>query len=235
MKRAGALIFLTLGVCIVGAVEALRISPLGPYVIGQLTLCAALAVILTSKNELKSWLRWDGAAALRCLGTLALISAAYVVATTLIDQFILNIPRAQWDFFEFYKPIYAEAVLKFGPFGAVALYGVMLWVAAPIGEELFFRGFLYARLRPMGRGIAFFIPSLLFGLRHSFQLTYFWPNYPIWLGINYCVFAFFLGWVLTRTYEKTGSLTSCMAAHLGINLILGPLGLLYFSGLIGHI
>jgi uncharacterized protein len=99
---------------------------------------------------------------------------------------------------------------------------VFVCVAAPVAEELFFRGFLFGVLRRMrcsvggrelGPWIAAVFVGLLFGLAHFDSAQ---PQFLIPLG--------FLGFVLCIMRWKTGSLYPCMALHsinncvaLGVN------------------
>ena len=87
----------------------------------------------------------------------------------------------------------------------------MIW--AGYGEELFYRGYLHARLRAaMGRAMATLISSLLFGVRHATQLVILWPEYP-WEAAG--------AWVLVSTiagagfawlYDRSGSLAPPVVA-----------------------
>lgn len=79
-------------------------------------------------------------------------------------------------------------------------------IAAPIFEELFFRGFMMNGLRRKGYGImsTAFITSGLFAVMHF--------NVP--QGVN----AFFLGLGLAYVYEKTNDLRLPIALHLINNL-----------------
>jgi membrane protease YdiL (CAAX protease family) len=99
---------------------------------------------------------------------------------------------------------------------------VFVCAVAPMCEEFFFRGFLFAVLRQMrvrafgqewGTLIAAIIVALLFGLAHSGSAK---PEYLIPLGL--------LGFVLCLVRWYTGSLYPCMAIHainnavaLGVN------------------
>ena len=78
---------------------------------------------------------------------------------------------------------------------------LLVTVAGPAAEELFFRGLLYGWLRTkigVGRGLLF--SAVLFALLHTDPVAFF----PI-LGLG-----ILFGWV----YEKTGSLTAPVSIHL---------------------
>jgi membrane protease YdiL (CAAX protease family) len=105
-----------------------------------------------------------------------------------------------------------------------ALIGATVFVCAiaPMAEEFFFRGFLFAVLRRMrvvvggrdiGVWIAALITGMLFGLAHLGSAS---PKFLVPLG--------FLGFVLCMIRWRTGSLYPCMALHslnnclaLGVN------------------
>jgi len=79
-------------------------------------------------------------------------------------------------------------------------------VAAPIFEELAFRGVLFAALRSrMGFAPAALVSSIVFGLQHPYDLA----------GV---LVVTWIGFVLAWLYERTGSLIACMVAHAVYNL-----------------
>jgi membrane protease YdiL (CAAX protease family) len=95
-----------------------------------------------------------------------------------------------------------------------AIHGVWLWALgptlflfAPIGEEMFFRGFLYRALRKrFDVTPAVLISAAVFGLAHV---------YPLVIPV-----IFVDGVILALIYEKRHSLLACMAAHAMNNLII---------------
>jgi membrane protease YdiL (CAAX protease family) len=77
-------------------------------------------------------------------------------------------------------------------------------VAAPLFEELFFRGFLFRGLtRSWGWVLGAVISSAAFGAAHA-QFTIFLP-------------LFALGFALAWVYKRTGSLWTCIAFHALFN------------------
>ena len=80
-------------------------------------------------------------------------------------------------------------------------------VVAPVLEELFFRGFLYAALRHWwGKTAAMIVTSALFGLAH-FELGA--PGVIVPLAV--------LGLVFAHIMERTGSILTCIVAHAVFN------------------
>ncbi len=80
---------------------------------------------------------------------------------------------------------------------------VMITVVAPIGEELFFRGYFFSALRNWRGWIpAAVITGLVFGAIHI-------GSAPIGFTVPLAVF----GFGLCLLYERTGSLYPCIALH----------------------
>jgi membrane protease YdiL (CAAX protease family) len=85
----------------------------------------------------------------------------------------------------------------------LAALGPVVTVAAPIGEELYFRGFLYNSLRRRLRVIpAALLSGVLFGLVHLIV-----PSLSV-VGVG-----------LALVYERRGSLVASMAAHAAFNVV----------------
>jgi membrane protease YdiL (CAAX protease family) len=92
---------------------------------------------------------------------------------------------------------------------AVIVLGVVVVIlAAPFGEEVFFRGFLYGSLRNrFGYWIAGSISSVVFALFHAGVS---WLLVPV---------MFVVGMGLAFLYERRGALTASIAAHAAFNLV----------------
>lgn len=95
---------------------------------------------------------------------------------------------------------------------------ILLW--AGLGEELFYRGYIYGTLRKRGCGSvrAAIVSSALFGLRHAAQLAPVHP-YPFWAAVSWVVIAFLTGLALAWIYERCASLWPPVLAHYLFNLI----------------
>lgn len=88
-----------------------------------------------------------------------------------------------------------------GTFGLINA-GLLFVVIAPIGEELFFRGFFYRALRSsLGIWTAALIAGGVFGAIHIFTG---WEAVPVLAA---------LGIALCLVYERTGSLYPCIGLH----------------------
>lgn len=100
-----------------------------------------------------------------------------------------------------------QEVLPSGPSTAqVILGGVVVVLAAPIAEELFFRGFLFGALRSRFRfATAALVSAAVFGVFHVIPLLM--PLMAV-VGLG-------LAWL----YERRGSLLVCIAAHAAFNVV----------------
>lgn len=89
---------------------------------------------------------------------------------------------------------------------------LLVCVLVPIGEEMFFRGFMYGMLRRWGVAAAAVLSALAFAAVHQ-QIVHFLP-------------IALLGVILAGLYERTGSLLPAMVVHAANNLV-AVLGSLY--------
>lgn len=101
-----------------------------------------------------------------------------------------------------------------GPLSAVQLGWILLLVCVvvPIGEEIFFRGFVYGTLRRWGVAMATGLSAVFFAAVHQ-QVVHFLP-------------IFVLGVILALLYERTRSLVGAVAVH-AVNNVVAILSLLY--------
>jgi membrane protease YdiL (CAAX protease family) len=99
---------------------------------------------------------------------------------------------------------------------------LLLGVWPMFGEEFFYRGFIFqGLLNYMPPLMAACISSLLFGLRHAFQLAYLLPVYPFASGLAYFIWATVFGLLWSWMCYRTKSLWYCIGTH-SINLFLAP-------------
>jgi membrane protease YdiL (CAAX protease family) len=88
-------------------------------------------------------------------------------------------------------------------FGAVPVQILLIVVAAPISEEVCFRGFLFGGLRKrLPRLAAALVSALIFGGLHATT------------GISAVPPLIFFGFVLALLYEKTGSIVPGILLHM---------------------
>ena len=87
---------------------------------------------------------------------------------------------------------------------------VLTLIAAPFGEEIFFRGFLQNILiKQLGIKIGVFLSALLFAVLH----TGYWEYSAAFLSV------LFLGFALSFVRLQTHSLIPCIMIHLFNNLL----------------
>jgi membrane protease YdiL (CAAX protease family) len=88
-------------------------------------------------------------------------------------------------------------------FGPIPVQILLIVIAAPISEEICFRGMLFGGLRErLPRFAAALIAGLIFGGLHA--LT----------GVTAVPPLIFFGFVLALLYEKTGSILPCILLHM---------------------
>lgn len=95
----------------------------------------------------------------------------------------------------------SSALLQPGIFSALATV-----LAAPIAEEVIFRGYILSRLRRgMPDGVALLLSAAIFGVCHA---------QPVWIA-----YAFALGLVFGLMTLRTGSILPSLITHLGFNAV----------------
>jgi len=116
--------------------------------------------------------------------------------------------------------IAAAARWKTGP-DRIQLYylgGILLW--AGLGEELFYRGYLYGSLRDRwGATRGAIVSSAFFGVRHATQLGLLHDAFPWGAALSWVLFSFTAGLAMCWLYQKSRSLLPAILAHYLLNLI----------------
>jgi membrane protease YdiL (CAAX protease family) len=103
---------------------------------------------------------------------------------------------------------------------ALMLYALFLVVWAPIGEELFYRGYMQGVLRKIGGfRMSALVSAAFFGIRHATHLFFLWPNVPWVAAASWVAGAFVFGLFMSYLYEKTRSLYPTMLVHAAVNII----------------
>jgi len=97
-----------------------------------------------------------------------------------------------------------NAVVSEGTFTRILLATAVAVVAAPVVEELLFRGVVAEGLRDKGTGVAIFVSALLFAMAHLLWTPFYMAYYTL------------LGILLGAIYWRRG-LQASMAAHAGFN------------------
>jgi membrane protease YdiL (CAAX protease family) len=95
---------------------------------------------------------------------------------------------------------------------------VLLW--APLGEELFYRGYIFGALRKhRGLWCAAAVSSLFFSMRHALHFLYLWPEFPAGAAVAWAFSTFVPGLYVCYLYEKTGSLYPLIIEHIFVNIL----------------
>lgn len=111
---------------------------------------------------------------------------------------------------------------KFGisPDAALGLYALFILLWAPIGEELFYRGYLQGALRSAGSFRASApVSAVFFGIRHATHFFFLYPDIPWVAAASWAASAFVFGLFMSYLYEKTRSLYPLILVHAGVNLL----------------
>ncbi|MFO0551819.1 MAG: CPBP family intramembrane glutamic endopeptidase [Polyangiaceae bacterium] len=180
-------------------VTACAFSPIGVVlsVLASATALSALALLLGAKPTRLERLRlgpgrrpaWH--VAVGALGALALSGLCGAAAS--------HVPQKS-----FALDLFDSTLSKLGTPGLV-LATAAIGLAAPVAEELFFRGFVQTRLAARWpRGLGVLISAVAFGVFHLDLVQ----------GTVAAVLGIYLGWIV----ERTGSIRTSIAAHAVNNL-----------------
>lgn len=134
-------------------------------------------------------------------GLSQLSALAVGILLTLFDLDYFNLNQAAADAALFRSPAFAI---------------VTACVLAPISEELLFRGLIFCGLYCRSRVWAYVLSVLAFSLAHVFDAMFFQP-----LGLTFVNLIVYLpaGFVLARTYERSGSIWSAIFLHAALNAL----------------
>ena len=116
----------------------------------------------------------------------------------------------------------ARAAVKFGitQDTAMMFYALFIIIWAPIGEELFYRGYLHGILRRFNSfKLSAPVSAAFFGIRHMTHEFFLWPDYPWIAAGSWAMSAFVFGLLMSYLYEKSRSIYPLILVHAGINLI----------------
>ncbi len=213
-------------VTLLAALESSPGWPWAPFIVLHAVLGVAIPLIARCgprENFFEIWRRYAGLIRFGILGGAAYITV--IVFSVMIGLSLtghMNDP--QWNVIAAYRKIYSVVSPGIGePFSVLlCFFFVVLW--AGIGEELFYRGYAYGRLRRW-HGIigANLLSSVLFGVRHVAQLFYLGSPFPVISGLVYFAFSSVAGSMLAYLYERSGSLWLPIIVHSSINLIGFPM------------
>lgn len=184
--------------------------------VGPLAYPAGMALILGFLVWKKTDLRLLWNFEKKDLGRAPVVAVGLYLAGLPVTGLLLLISLAVGQYFgwhiESQKPV--QMFLEARSPWTIAQILLLACVAAPLGEELLFRGFFYPWLKGLtGRAVAMGSVSLLFGLAHM--------NWTAFLALA------FFGLVLNLVYDYTGKLAYAIALHAAFNSSTCALLLLY--------
>lgn len=158
------------------------------------------------------WPRWAGLGVLAGAATVPISIGAERAAMALISA-VVGAERAQGMAEQEHLTDVLTGILQQPLTTAQIIWIVLLvCVLVPVGEEVFFRGFVYGTLRRWGVVSATVLSALFFAAVHQ-QVVHFLP-----IAV--------LGAVLAALYERTGSLVPAVVVH-AVNNLVATLGTLY--------
>lgn len=103
---------------------------------------------------------------------------------------------------------------------AIGIYAIYIIAWAPIGEELFYRGYVFAGLKKKyGFNTSSIVSSLFFGIRHMTHFIFLLPLYPLYAAIYWAIHTFIFGLIISYAYEKTDTLYVPILIHFLLNFI----------------
>lgn len=114
------------------------------------------------------------------------------------------------------------AAVKFSitPEAALLLYAAFIILWAPIGEELFYRGYMQGTLRKShGFWTAALVSAGFFAIRHATHFFFLWPDVPVVAAASWVAGTFVFGLLMSWLYEKTRSLWPAMLVHAAVNVV----------------
>jgi len=100
------------------------------------------------------------------------------------------------------------------------ILALLMLVWAPVGEELFYRRYVYGALRRRhGFWAAALTSATFFGVRHAAHFFYLWPQVAWGAAAAWALSTFAYGIYISYLYEKTGSLYPPIVEHVLINVV----------------
>lgn len=139
-----------------------------------------------------------------------LIGGLAILFGVMVVNLILGIFLKYYFNYEPSQQLVIQFLLKTPDIWIFICYTILIVLIAPIAEETFFRGLVYPYLRnKFGVKLGYFISALVFGVMHQ--------NAWAFLGI------FLAGFGLAYLFEKSGSLLTCILAHMvwnGVTILL---------------
>jgi membrane protease YdiL (CAAX protease family) len=167
---------------------------------------------------------------------LLLISVLFTMVSEVVYVLILKYLSLKGDvFYDLNASLLELGKIVESKFGistslAMLIYAFYILIWAPIGEELFYRGFLFGTLyKRYSYMISALISSFFFGIRHLVHFLLF-PEYPLFAELFYFYITFGYGLILTYAYKKTENIYVPIMVHFLTNVLIlvGMVSNVYF-------
>lgn len=222
-----------LTVTLIAGLESLPIYPLSPFILIH-ALCALILPLSYPYSQPKPYLKNGLKNCKRFIFKGLFWGIVYVSLFVIVIGCSLKIFHLDkepfWNTLLLYRQVYQYLAFSKGTLAIDIVLFIFIVLWAGIVEELFYRGFIFGGLRKKySFTVSLLAANGLFGLRHSLQLLYFLPHYPLPAGTIYFLFSFCAGCLLAFFFEKSKSLLAAIVIHLGINLLGFPLLLYIFK------
>jgi membrane protease YdiL (CAAX protease family) len=207
-RSARAAIGVAAALMVVAAAEN-TVAPWAPFYVVYAALTLVLPVIFGSvtiaRIRLPRWPYWIAA-----IGLAVVLQGVFRLLTRTVDLEAM------------FGVVFDAAASRLNrPPAAIArAYLLLIIVWAGLGEELFYRGYLQARLRQrFGAPTAIISASAIFAVRHYTQVLIAWPHVPWSAATIWVLAALIVGVAVGWLYEKSGSLLPPILCHYTFNLL----------------
>ncbi|RLI31632.1 hypothetical protein DRO48_00115 [Candidatus Bathyarchaeota archaeon] len=154
------------------------------------------------------------------------VSFVYDVGADLLYGWLISsmglAGNPQYDFGAALEALAAGAAVKFGISKGMAMliYALYILIWAPIGEELFYRGYMYGVLQDRyGVYASAIISTVFFSIRHFTHFFFLTPNVPVIPGLWWALSVFPFGLLMVYAYRKTDSLHIPIIIHFLTNIV----------------
>jgi len=204
--------------------ESLPPCPWSPYFIVYAVLAIAIPLRLKTYRfgRISEVLRRHWKVSLAVL----IVSLVYDVGEDVLYNQLINsmglAGNPQYDFGAALEALAAGAAAKFGisQGDAMLVYALYVLVWAPIGEELFYRGYMYGALQDRYSVFTSAIVStFFFSIRHFTHFFFLTPKVPIIPGLRWALSVFPFGLLMVYAYRKTDSLHIPIIIHFLTNIV----------------
>jgi membrane protease YdiL (CAAX protease family) len=224
------ILLIGISVTVIGGIESLKMWPFSPFLWIHAILCIVIPFFLNANQEKvvdkeekwsfkKGWI----------IGFSVCMAWIFVYLTSYYFLITSNQPLEGTNLWYTMRELFSLSVNKHGEYATIISSFLLLGVWAALGEEYFYRMFLFNGLR---RKWPFLISAILsatlFGLRHALQLVYLMPeqSYPFVSGIAYFLWAGVFGFIFSWLLEKTDNFWVPASLH-SLNIFWSPFVIYY--------